>query len=76
MLDEDEEPELDVPLPVVLVLLVVVELLAAGVAVAGAAGAVDPVPALSDEAGVLVASVLDAAGFSDVSLPPGFILSE
>jgi len=75
VLDEDEEPELDVPLPVVPVLLVV-ELLAAGVAVAGAAGAVDPVPALSDEAGVLVASVLDAAGFSDVSLPPGFILFE
>ena len=75
MLDEDEEPELDVPLPVVPVLLVV-ELLAAGVAVAGAAGAVDPVPALSDAAGVLVASMLDAAGFSDVSLPPGFILFE
>ena len=75
MLDEDEEPELDVPLPVVLVLLVV-ELLAAGVVVAGAAGAVDPEPVLSDGAGVLVASVLDAAGFSDVSLPPGFILFE
>lgn len=77
MLDDDEELEpevlgLDVE---VLVLVDVVELAAA--AGAGAGVVVELVPPPSEDAGVFVLSVLEAAGFSEVSLPePGFILSE
>ena len=65
------------PLPLAVVELVVVEPLAAGAAGADDGVAVEPLPVLSDAAGVFVLSFPAAAGFSDVSLPePGFILSE
>jgi hypothetical protein len=64
-----------VPLPEGLVLLVEGALDVAGAA--GAAVEAGLALVLSDEAGVVVLSVPDAAGFSDESLPaPGFILSE
>lgn len=75
MLEDDEglEPDVLVPDVDVLVLVDVVELGAA----AGAGVVVELVPPPSEEAGAFVLSVLDAAGFSEVSLPePGFILSE
>ena len=77
VLEADEELEPEVPGPDVdgLVLVDVVELEAA--AAAGAGVVVELVPPPSEEAGAFVLSVLEAAGFSEVSLPePGFILSE
>lgn len=77
MLEDDEELEPDVLAPDgdALVLVDVVELGAA--AGAGAGVVVELVPPPSEEAGAFVLSVLDAAGFSEVSLPePGFSLSE
>ena len=72
---EQLEPAVLVPDVEVLVLVDVVELGAA--AGAGAGVVVELVPPPSEEAGAFVLSVLDAAGFSEVSLPePGFILSE
>lgn len=76
-MDEAEDGELVEPAPDGLVLVDEDEL---GV-VEGADGAgVDAVAGLalvpSDEAGAFVLSVSGAAGLSDVSLPPGFILSE
>ena len=77
MLEDDEELEpevlgLDVE---VLVLVDAVELEAA--AAAGAGVVVELVLPPSEEAGDFVLSVVEAAGFSEVSLPePGFILSE
>ena len=79
MLEDDEELEPGelVPDVDVLVLVDVVELGAAAGAGAGAGVVVELVPPPSEEAGAFVLSVLDAAGFSEVSLPePGFILSE
>jgi hypothetical protein len=74
--DEELEPDVLVPDVDVLVLVDVVELGAAAGAGAGAV-VVELVPPPSEEAGAFVLSVLDAAGFSEVSLPePGFILSE
>ena len=65
-------PELDV-----LVLVDAGALGAAAVeAAAGADGEAGLVLAASDAAGVLALLVPAAAGLSDVSLPPGFILSE
>lgn len=61
------------------VLVLLLEDGALGVVAAGAAGVdVDAglVLVASDEAGVFALSVPVAAGLSDVSLPPGFILSE
>lgn len=63
------------PVPEELVLLVEGAVVVAGAAGAGVEAGLAPV--LSEEAGVFVLSVPDAAGFSDASLPaPGFILSE
>ncbi len=70
--DELEEPAADVLVPVDEGVLVVVE-------GAGAAGAeVEAGLALveSEVAGAFAVSVPAAAGLSEVSLPPGFILSE
>ena len=50
---------------------------AEGVEGAAAGAAVELEPVVSEATGVLVLSVPEGAGFSDVSLPaPGFILSE
>ncbi len=71
--DEELEPEVLVPDVEGLALVDVVELGAA--AVAGTV--VELVPPPSEAADALVLSVVEAAGFSEVSLPePGFILSE
>ncbi|ULA68343.1 MAG: hypothetical protein LZF62_340093 [Nitrospira sp.] len=77
LVDGAEDGELAAPAPDGLVLVDEGEL---GV-VEGADGVgVDVVDGLalvpSDEAGAFVFSVSGAAGLSDVSLPPGFILSE
>ncbi|ODT44190.1 MAG: hypothetical protein ABS70_06070 [Nitrospira sp. SCN 59-13] len=48
----------------------------AGADAAGADVEAELVLVASDEAGVFALSVPAAAGLSDVSLPPGFILSE
>lgn len=73
--DEELEPEVLVPDVDVLALVDVVEPGAAAAAGAGVVG--ELVPLSSEEAGAFVLSVLEAAGFSEVSLPePGFILSE
>jgi hypothetical protein len=73
--DDGLEPEvlgLDVE---VLVVVDVVELGAA--AAVGAGVVVELVPPPSEEADAFVLSVVEATGFSEVSLPePGFILSE
>ena len=77
MLEADEELEPEVLGPDVdgLVLVDVVELEAA--AAAGAGVVVELVSPPSGEADAFVLSVVEAAGFSEVSLPePGFILSE
>ena len=72
---DDGEP--DVPEPDVLVLVDAGALgAAAGEAAAGADGEAGLELAASDAAGVFALSVPAAAGLSDVSLPPGFILSE
>jgi len=69
--DELEEPAVDALVPVDEGVLVAVD--GAGAAGAGVEAGVSPVE--SDVAGAFVVSV-PAAGLSEVSLPPGFILSE
>ena len=77
MLEDDEELEPEVLGPDVdgLGLVDVVELGAA--AAVGAGVVVELAPPPSGEADAFVLSVVEATGFSEVSLPePGFILSE
>ncbi|HMV56904.1 MAG TPA: hypothetical protein PLY42_16815 [Nitrospira sp.] len=54
----------------------VVDVVAAGAGAAGADVEAGLLLVVSDEAGVFALSVPVAAGLSEVSLPPGFILSE
>jgi len=54
----------------------VVDVVAAGAGAAGVDVEAGLLLVVSDEAGVFALSVPVAAGLSEVSLPPGFILSE